>query len=87
MNKPGYVKITRNVLNINWYFIIWMSHQIFIYSDKEMLILQLAKIILPTINPFTPYPLLLLEKTNWPINEVHISKLNWRQIYLVASPI
>ena len=32
-------------------------------------------------NPFTPIPSPTTGWTNWPINEIHISKLNWRQFF------
>ena len=41
----------------------------------------LAKITLPSIHPLYPVPYLPIRWTNWPINEVSISSLNWRQIF------
>ena len=41
-----------------------------------------AKITIPSIQPIYPIiPSPTTGRTNWPINKIHISKLNWRQIF------
>ena len=50
-------------------------HRIFMYSDKVML--AVAKITIPSIHPLYPVP---SPPLNYPIIEVHISKINRRQI-------
>ena len=42
---------------------------------------QLAKITILLIQPLYPIPLLPIELTNWPINEVHIRRINLLQIF------
>ena len=63
-----------DVLITNQYIITWMLHQISMYS-------QLAKMTIPSIHPLYPIPSPSTGWTNWPINKVHIIKLNWRQIW------
>ena len=55
-----------------WYIITWMLHQIFIKWCS-----QLARITIPPIYPFRFTPTVW---STWPINKVHIYKLNWREI-------
>ena len=41
--------------------------------------LQRAKITIPPLNTFYTNPLPPTRRTKWPINEFHVSQLNWRQ--------
>ena len=68
------------VTSINGFIISWMIGS---YTRLSCTLikwnLKLAKIGSPQIQPFYPIPLPPTEQTNWPINDVHVSNLNWWQ--------
>ena len=64
--------------NIHRYITTWMVYHIFMYSKWY---LQLAKITIHLLHSLCSIPSPPTGCTNLPINKVHISWLNWRQIY------
>ena len=62
---------------MNRSIVSWMLPQIFMLKWFS----QLAKVIIPHIHPICSIPSSTIELTNWPIKEVYLSKLSWRQIF------
>ena len=61
----------------NWYVNIWMLHQIFMYSNKVILVA--GKNNETPIHLLYPIPSPPTGLTNWPINKVLINNLNWQK--------
>ena len=67
------------MLECNGYIITWILHQIFLWKGKW--IMQRAKIPISQIQHPLVYPIPPTGWMNLPINEFHVSNLNWRQFF------